>query len=254
MLRDLPRPLVIAHRGDSRNAPENTLAAFELAIHKGAPAIELDAKLTADGEVVVMHDATVDRTTDGHGAVSILSLAEIRRLDAGSKFSADFAGEHVPTLAEVFETAAPKAMIDIELSDYAHVFNGLTARVVDLIHHHGVEKRVFFTSFHPAFILQARRLAPEIPAGLIALPGFTGRLARSWIGELFPHEIFVPNARDASRALVVYNHRRSRVVFFYTVEEEDEMRPLAGLGADGLITDDPQLAIRTLGQAKMPVN
>src|SRR5690242_19186833 len=102
MIEMLPNPLVFAHRGASAYAPENTLAAFELARRQGAPAIEFDAKLSSDGRVVIIHDQTLERTTDGAGRVRDLSLAALRELDAGSWLSAQFRGEKIPTLDEVF--------------------------------------------------------------------------------------------------------------------------------------------------------
>ncbi len=100
---DLSLPVVIAHRGDKTYAPENTLAAFKLAVEKGADALEFDAKLTADGQVIVIHDRTVNRTTNGTGKLSNFTLAALRELDAGVGFSEKFRGEGIPTLDEVFE-------------------------------------------------------------------------------------------------------------------------------------------------------
>src|SRR5690348_16428729 len=108
MLESLPHPIVFAHRGASAYAPENTLAAFELALEQGAAAIEFDVKLSADGHIVVIHDRTVERTSDGSGRVNRLPLAALQKLDAGSWFSAEFRGAKIPTLDEVFETVGKK--------------------------------------------------------------------------------------------------------------------------------------------------
>ena len=106
-------PLIFAHRGASAHAPENTLAAFELAFQQNADVIELDSKLSADGHVVVIHDQSVDRTTNGFGRVSELTLAGLRELDAGSHFSATFHGEQIPTLVEVLEIFAGRISSDL---------------------------------------------------------------------------------------------------------------------------------------------
>src|SRR5512139_733767 len=98
VLESLSQPIIFAHRGASAHAPENTLAAFELALAQQADAIELDVKLSADGQVIVIHDSSVDRTTNGHGKVQDMTLVEIKALDAGSFFSSQFAGEKIPTL------------------------------------------------------------------------------------------------------------------------------------------------------------
>ena len=115
---DSSAPLVIAHRGASMYAPENTLAAFELAIEMGADAIELDTMLTADGIPIVIHDHSLDRTTDGIGSVSSKTVAELKLLDAGSAFDIRFAGERIPTLEEVFSAVGKKIMINVELKNY----------------------------------------------------------------------------------------------------------------------------------------
>jgi glycerophosphoryl diester phosphodiesterase len=108
MYSNLPRPTIFAHRGASAYAPENTLAAFELAIHQKADAIELDVKLSSDDQVVVIHDQTVDRTTNGTGRVNDLPLAALLELDAGSHFDIAYKGESIPTLSQVFETVGRK--------------------------------------------------------------------------------------------------------------------------------------------------
>ncbi len=118
MLADLRHPTVFAHRGASVYAPENTLPAFQLAVEQGADAIELDAKLCADGHVVVFHDPTVDRTTDGSGRVDELSLADLKRLDADCSPDRNYPGTQVPTLEEVFAAFGRKIFINVELRNY----------------------------------------------------------------------------------------------------------------------------------------
>jgi glycerophosphoryl diester phosphodiesterase len=117
--------LVIAHRGASAYAPENTLAAFQLAAEQGADAIELDVDLTRDGHVVVMHDATIERTTNGHGRVHDLALDEIRQADAGVWKGVAFKGERVPLLQEVFEAVGQQLLINVEIKDMSLLGNGL---------------------------------------------------------------------------------------------------------------------------------
>src|SRR5689334_23229806 len=116
MLESLPRPVIFAHRGASAYAPENTIASFEFAVAQGTDAIELDVKLSADGHVIVHHDPTVDRTTNGKGKVKDLTLAELKTLDAGGFFSENFHGEKIPTLEEVFEAVGKRTFINVELT------------------------------------------------------------------------------------------------------------------------------------------
>ena len=142
--------MVVAHRGASAFAPENTLAAFCLAVEQGADAIELDAKLSADQQIVVIHDKSVERTTDGKGEVRRLTLGQIKSLDAGSFFSSRFAGEPIPTLAEVFEEVGKRVLINVELTNYASPTDDLVDRTAALVKQFGLEERVLFSSFHPA--------------------------------------------------------------------------------------------------------
>ena len=119
MFESSPRPFIFAHRGASSHAPENTLAAFELAIQQNADGIELDVKLTADGHVVAIHDATVDRTTGARGRVKDLPLTDLRSLDAGSFFAPNFKAEKIPTLEDVFEAVGRRTLINVELTLYS---------------------------------------------------------------------------------------------------------------------------------------
>ena len=174
-MRDWPRPLIFAHRGSSAHAPENTLAAFELAVAQGTPAIELDTKLSADGQVVVFHDATVERTTNGRGYVSKLTLSALRELDAGSFFSEKFKGEKIPTLEEVLETIGKRVFISIEFSNYyTFPHDGLVDKVCGLVKRFGLQDNVLFSSFLPSNLKRTRELLPEVPRALLALRGWKG--------------------------------------------------------------------------------
>src|SRR5205814_5101727 len=153
------RCLVIAHRGASGTHPENTLAAFRRAVELGADMIELDVQLTRDGEVVVFHDATLERTTDGAGAVSDRTLAEIRRLDAGAWFGPAFRGTRVPTLAEVL--AAVGLPVNVELKPVGD--DGLEARALAVVESAGALARVVFSSFDAGALERLRACAAGAP-------------------------------------------------------------------------------------------
>jgi hypothetical protein len=142
MLESLARPVIFAHRGASAYAPENTIAAFELALAQQADAIELDVKLSADGYVIVHHDATVDRTTNGKGRVKDLTLDELKKLDAGSFFSETFKGQTVPTLEEVFEAVGMHTFINVELTNYNTPRDHLVETVCMLVKKHEMQKHV----------------------------------------------------------------------------------------------------------------
>jgi glycerophosphoryl diester phosphodiesterase len=252
MLPTLSHPIIFAHRGASAHAPENTLASFRLAADQGAPAIELDVKLTADGEIVVLHDPTLDRTTDGHGLLVEHSLAQVRELDAGSSFSAEFKGERIPTLGEVFEEVGRRVYINVELTNYSTSHDDLVPRVVELVRKHGMQDRVIFSSFLPQNLSKARKLLPEVKLGQLALEGLSGWVFRSVIGNLFPHEAVHPYYTDVNQALVKRVHRQNRLVNVWTVDDPQEMKRLFGLGVDGIFTDDPALALKTLAESSQP--
>jgi glycerophosphoryl diester phosphodiesterase len=244
MFTTLPRPAILAHRGASAYAPENTLAAFKLALEQSADGVELDAMLCADGDVVVIHDNRVDRTTDGSGTVAEMTLAELRQLDAGSWFSDEFKGERLPTLAEVFEAVGNVTIINVELKNYASLWDNLPNKAVELVRAHGLTKRVFFSSFNPIALIKSQRSAPEIPAGLLAMPGRSGALARSYLGRLIPHQALHPEFTDVTPQMIARAHRSGRLVNTYTVDEAEDMRRLFEWGIDSIITDNPRLGVQ----------
>ena len=237
-------PLILSHRGAKNYAPENTLAAFTLALEQGADGVELDAKLTSDSHVVVYHDGIVDRTTNGHGAIARLSLAEVRELDAGSHFSEKFRGEKIPTLDEVFEALGKRAIINVELKNYNTPFDNLAEKVCELIRHHGMQKSILFSSFLPWNLRKAARLLPEVPRGLLTMKSWRGVWGRSFGFNFGDYDALHPFLGDVTAQQVQRVHRLNRKINVWTVNKEEDMRRLIGWGVDGLITDDPLLAVR----------
>ena len=136
--------LCVAHRGASSYAPENTFAAFNKALELGASHVELDVHFSRDGHIVVIHDDTLDRTTDGSGAVADKTLVELRSLDAGSWFGPAYSGERIRTLAEIFEQYKGRLYFHVEIKARAE---GLASRTADMVRAHGMTKDVTFTSF-----------------------------------------------------------------------------------------------------------
>jgi glycerophosphoryl diester phosphodiesterase len=250
----LSRPTIIAHRGASAHAPENTLAAFELALQYEADAIELDAKLSADGQVVVIHDQTVDRTTDGSGKLREMTLDQLRKLDAGSHFDIAFRGERIPMLSEVFEAVGKRTFINVELTNYASPIDDLPVKVVELVQQYGLAQRVLFSSFSPLALQRAHRLLPEVPIGLLATRGWFGALARSWLSQVIPYQALHPELHDVTPKLVKRIHRAGRRVCVYTVNQPNDIRYLFALGVDGIFTDDPRLARQTLETMPEDIN
>ena len=250
MLTSLPQPVVFAHRGASAHAPENTLAAFELALQQGADAIELDAKLSADGHVVVIHDVTVDRTTGAHGRVRDMSLAELRAPSAGSFFSSHFGTEKIPMLEEVFETLGKRIFINVELTNYNSPGDHLVESVCMLVKKFNLQEHILFSSFYASNLSKARTYLPDVPCGLLALNGLLGSWARSFGFAFGKYAALHPNLADATREQLQRVHRLKGRVHVWTVNTEADMRRLFGWGVDGIFTDDPGLAIRVRGEKK----
>lgn len=161
------RPRIFGHRGSMGYAPENTFASFELAIQQGVDAIELDVHLTADGEVVVIHDALLDRTAGGEGLVGEKRLAELKALDAGAHFGPQFAGQRIPTLGETLAWARGKCVLDIEIKGGPWPYPGLEEKVVSLIRQHEMTDQTIVISFDHPTVARVRALAPEIATGTL---------------------------------------------------------------------------------------
>jgi glycerophosphoryl diester phosphodiesterase len=239
---EIPVPVILGHRGASAHAPENTLAAFQLALEHGAHGVELDAKLTQDEQIVVIHDAKVDRTTNGKGTVNRLTLAEIKNLDAGAFFSSEYKGEKIPTLEEVFNLIGSKCIINVELTNYTSFADSLPKKVADLVISYNLQNRIIFSSFSLLNLLRVRRIIPQALVAALSLPKLPGVIQRSWVGRwVAPHAIH-PHYRDTSLDFIKKQHAGKRRVHVWTVNDADEMKKLRHFQVDGIITDNPRLA------------
>lgn len=161
------RPLISAHRGFSTAAPENTLAALDAAWRVGATVAEIDVQLTRDGHAVLMHDRTVDRTTNGSGLVKDHTLAELRALDAGAWFDRRLAGERVPTLDEVLDWSRGRLGLLIELKNYPYREMPLVERVIELVESHRAEEVVVLAGFDHVMLADVHRRRPSWPLEMI---------------------------------------------------------------------------------------
>ncbi|MFZ3080913.1 MAG: glycerophosphodiester phosphodiesterase family protein [Bellilinea sp.] len=242
-------PLIYAHRGASAYAPENTLAAFRLALEQGAHGIELDAKLSADGEIVVIHDQTVGRTTPGKGRVDQLTLFELRKLDAGSWKGDAFSGEKIPTLAEVFASVGGKLTINVELTNYSSPQDGLPEKALALVQEYQLEDSILFSSFLLSNLAAVRQVWPKAPVGILADPGIKGLRNRSKFSREISPDYMHPHFLDVSRRLVEREKAAGRLLNVWTVNSAVVMRTLIRFGAAGIITDDPLLALKIRGEA-----
>jgi glycerophosphoryl diester phosphodiesterase len=223
--------LNIAHRGASGYAPENTRAAFELAIEMGADAIETDVRLTADGAIVLIHDDTVDRTTDGHGSVADHTLAELRALDAGSWFDPAFAGERIMTLDELIDGILPRIPALIEVKEAV-----ATAPAIAAIQAAGVGERVALTSFLWDAVLEAKRLAPELTVGFLSLEFNSGIIQRCVEHGL---QTLNPPIHTLDPKLVAEAHDAGLIVGAWGIVEREQVDRLFATGADGATVNWP---------------
>jgi len=230
--------IVLGHRGAKGHAPENTMPSFYKAIELGANMFELDIHMSRDGVLVVMHDKTVDRTTNGTGKVSDLTWDEIQRLDAGSWFGPEFAGTKVPRLEEVFEELADKILIDVEIkAGEEGPYPGIVDRLVDLVKGAGITERVLITSFHPQYLKEARAKLPGAQLGLIfdkERPDAIGEaVAEGW-------QVLHPHLRWVTKEWVEEAHAAGLLVRGWNPNEVEPMRRLIEAGVDGVGTDFPE--------------
>jgi len=230
--------LRIGHRGAAGTAPENTLASFRRAVTLGVDGVELDVQRSRDGALVVIHDETVDRTTDGSGRVANLTLAEIGRLDAGTWKGPEFAGERVPTLAEVVEAVPAPVRVFVELKDPSR-YPGIEAEVVGLVRERGVGDRVELSSFDHASLARVRSIAPEVRLGFLysrhpdPIPAARALRAASL------HAAF----RHLASRVVDDAHRAGLAVYAWTLNEPADIAAARAMGVDGIFSDRPERLI-----------
>ncbi len=242
------KPLIIAHRGSSAVCPENTLAAFHRAIEDGADAIEFDVRLTKDGEVVVIHDSHLRRTTNGTGKVEEHSLADLKRLSAGGWFSRPFEAERIPTLHEVLRFINGRVGLNIEIKsnrkERAH--SPIVERSLQIIHNHHAEKYVLISSFHHHYIKQVKNLRPEIATGALIYPlQHIGRTAISIVKKLNAEYLFFGGA-SLRKTTVTKAHADNILVGEYTVNTRRRLRRAYRYNVDAVFTDDPSVIIKLM--------
>ena len=236
-LDSFSQPLIIGHRGASAHAPENTLTAFRLAREQGADGIEFDVKRCKTGEVVIMHDVSVDRTTNGRGNVHELTLAELRALDAGN-------GERVPLLDDVFEElgrrGSPDFLFNVEVTNYQTKRDGLEESVVRVVRRHNMAHRVLFSSFNPFSVHQLAALGSNIPRAVLVAPDQPIWLRNVWLGPFVSHQFRHPHysmVRLDMVEVLKWNYLR---VNAWTVNEPADIKRVAACGVTGLIGDSPK--------------
>jgi glycerophosphoryl diester phosphodiesterase len=243
-MHDVTRPLVIAHRGASADAPENTIAAFELALEQGADGIELDVHLSADGHPVVIHDFTLDRTTNGSGPVSAQRVRDLKRLDAGGWRERRFLGQRVQTLQEVLERFRDRARFWIELKAGSRVYPGIEERVVSTLEIYDVVDRSLLQSFDQDAIALTRSLNREIRVGvLVEEAPIQARLLAPGVANAI-----CPGADLVTENLLTRIREAGLECYVWTVNEPALMDRLVSWEVNGIITDRPGVLSARLGR------
>jgi len=235
-------PYIIAHRGISGKAPENTLAAFDLACTTaGIDMIEMDVRLSKDGEVIVLHDRTLQRTSTGNGAARQYTVEEIRQFDAGSWFHPSFSRERIPTLREIFQLINERRWLNIELkSDYLHREKPLLLerKVMELVDTAHAGRFVLFSSFNHRMVANIKRMNPDALTGVIynayrdfgRLPSKLASRAGASVFVCAKHELTAGMMRDA--------HQHRLAVYVYTLNSTLNAKKMIELGVDGILSDN----------------
>lgn len=227
-------PKIIGHRGLPHKAPENTLSSFDAAVRHGADGLETDVQMTRDGVLVLIHDETVDRTTNGHGLVAEHTLQELRCLDAGSWFDPAFKGEKIPTLDEFLEFVAGRdLLLDIEIKSGVILYPGIEQKLIEALHRHGLASRTIISSFNHYALVTCKEIDPSIKTGIIYMSG----LVDSWhyaksIGADALHPLLY-----SVRPETIDGLRKSGLLLNpFNVDTPADMKRMIRLDVSGIIT------------------
>lgn len=234
-LVDRSRPFVIGHRGAAGYAPENTMVSFERGVSLRADAIELDIHPTSDGELVVIHDPTLDRTTNGTGLVAAHTLAQIRALDAGSWFHPSFKNERVPTFAEVLEWARGRTKVVIEIKQGPIFYPTIVEHMLAVLDRTGMRNDVLVISFDHFSVRRVKELAPEIPTGVL----YGGRCINPVaLAQDANADALMPNWALLTKEEVAAAHAANLLIAPWGGPEQD-YRFILATGVDAVAADFP---------------
>ena len=259
-LDKVKRPWVVAHRGYSGRFPENTTSAFEAAIGSGADMIELDVCMTKDRVPVVIHDKTLERTTDGHGVVSEFTLSELKKLDAGSWFSPEFKGESIPTLEEIFLQIRGKISVNIEIKPESYEStdpaDAIEKQICKMVEKYGMTDSVLISSFEHSFFPRIKlwhrkdKIKSSFRIAPLQEKEFSEEniLNLCKVTEAFS---FHPNEKFLTPSLIeIFNAKHLRTIP-YTINNEKRIEQLAQWGITGIITDEPEIMWKVLRELKI---
>jgi glycerophosphoryl diester phosphodiesterase len=217
--------IIMGHRGAAALEPENTLLSVERAIHIGVDAVEIDVRFSKDKELVVIHDATVDRTTDGIGPVCDFTVDELKQLDAGK-------GQRIPTLQEVVEVINNKVTLVIELKE-----EGTAKSVFELIKKNSIEDKVYIISFWHQFVKTIKEMGSNIKTGVL----FVGCPVDACIATQISADALVMNYSFIDINFVQTAHKEGLKVFVWNIDNKKLLQPYSDMGVDGIGTNDPRV-------------
>ena len=247
---------IIAHRGGSNLAPENTMAAFQNALNLGVDMIEIDIEQTIDSVVVVIHDTKVDRTTNGKGKVDSLTYSYIKTLDAGSWYDSRFKGEKISTLEEVLQAVNGKATVLIEIKSGDELYPGIEKRTVETIQHFNAHSWTIVQSFNKKTVERVKILDNKIVTYYLLGRNFMSyyhslqaKIKKNKIQE-FLYDGIAVHYSMLNAASVDSVKQMGLGVFTWTVDEEDDMTKMIEFGVDGIITDSPDKLIGLIESMK----
>ncbi|MGQ9519606.1 MAG: glycerophosphodiester phosphodiesterase [Candidatus Fervidibacter sp.] len=242
------RPMVIAHRGFSGRFPENTLRSFAEALKLPVDAVELDVRRTKDGVLVVIHDETADRTTNGKGRVRDLTWHEIQKLDAGAWKGSEFSGERIPRLEEALQLVNGKVVVFLEIKE-----PDTTPQVIDTLRQLGAVSWVKIGSFHPQAVEMAKKLEPEVSCSLIgsAKVGASDETFADFVKEALRHNAnsITVNHAGLTPDRIRYCHQRCIFVGTWTVNDAKLAEKMIAMGVDAIASDYPDVVLDVLSKS-----
>lgn len=234
------KPLVIAHRGASSRAPENTMASFRKAVELGADAIELDVHRSKDGYLMVCHDERVDRTSNGKGYIKDFTLRELKLLDAGGWFGEAFKGEKMPLLEEVLELVSKNnILLNIELKNGPIFYEGIERDVINLVKSYGLVDETIISSFNHYSLLQVKSIEPRIKTGILYIAG----MVSPWeYAKIVKADAIHPLFFTINKDVVLGTIRNGIMVNPFAVDKEGDIELMNQMGVSGIITNYPDVA------------
>ncbi len=246
------RPYVVAHRGSSGSAPENTLAAFRLAIDESADMVELDVRMTMDFFLVVLHDGDIKRTTNGEGAVWDFTLQELRAFDAGVWYGPKFKGERIPTLRQVMELLPGQVGLNIEVKTdddpRPRKQLALEEACILAVMEKKFESRTIVSSFDHDYLKRFHHLYPSIKTGALYLADRDASIKPSQLARRLGASAFICSKNHLTGAMVKDAHDRDMAVACYSINTEQELERMLELDVDTVVSDHPGVIVKLLGK------